>query len=61
MEGENFTGKTIFTDEDKILEVRMKLENESADAINCTHSRARWAMRTLIPFQAVSPLQNKIK
>lgn len=59
MEAENLTGKTISRDEDEILEARTKLD--SADAVNCTHSRARWAMRTLIPFQAVSPLQNERK
>lgn len=29
--------------------------------VNCTHSGSRWAVRTLVPFQTVSPLQERIK
>ena len=36
-------------------------ESEDMDAVNFTHSGAWWAGRTLVPFQAVSPLQSKIK
>lgn len=36
-------------------------QTEDENAVNRTHSRARRAMRTLIPFQAMSPLQNRIK
>lgn len=43
------------------LEWENENETEDTNAVNCTHSRARWAMRTLISLQAVSPLQNRIK
>lgn len=31
------------------------------NTVNCTHSGARWAMRTLIPFQAMGTLRSRIK
>jgi len=40
---------------------RKNKEGKRGDAVNSTHSRTRWTRRTFIPFQAVSPLQRKIK
>lgn len=34
-------------------------KHEVTKAVNCTHSRSRWTMRTLISFQAMSSLQNR--
>lgn len=34
-------------------------KHEVTKAENCTHSRSRWTMRTLISFQAMSSLQNR--
>lgn len=58
--------KTIPRDRDRIWKVKVRgreweCQSEDVDAVNCTHSRARWAVRTLIPFQAMSPLQNRVK
>lgn len=43
------------TQEGKSDKVRMQ------NTVNCTHSGARWAMRTLVPFQAMGTLRSRIK
>ena len=59
-----FAMKTIPRDGGRILKVWARERGwqiEDADAVSCTHSGTRWAVRTLIPFQAVSPLQKQNK
>lgn len=59
-DGWNFAIQAISRDGDNTQEGKsdkVRMQN----TVNCTHSGARWAMRTLIPFQAVGTLGSRMK